>query len=379
MSSGLSLAQAAAKASVSEERLAEWESGAEQPTVKQLRTLGDVYKRPLAVFYLAEPPKEFQVSQIRDFRKISGTPLAEFSTTLRFEIRRALHRREVAIDLAANLDEAPPSFALSARLDEDAEQVGLRVREFLSITLQRQAQWSAAGYDAFNEVRDKLERAGVLVFQAPVPVEEMRGLAIYLEPFPLVLVSSKEEFMAPRLFTLLHELAHLMLHVSVISSGEEESLRGEAQRVEVYANHVAGAALVPMDDLLSQPDVRSLKPSTPVAAHIIGGLAKRYRVSKETLLRRLLLAERVSETTYRLYAQEWRASFATRPKKQPSPVPPHVTELSRLGRLFPRLVLANYAQEKISGPELSEFLNLKLKHLPLVESELRSKPGGIVT
>ena len=51
----------------------------------------------------------------------------------------------------------------------------------------------------------------------------------------------------------------------------------------------------------------------------------------------------------------------------------HVTELSRVGRVFPRLVLQNYYQEKITGPDVSDYLNLKLKHLPKVEAELSGR------
>ena len=151
-----------------------------------------------------------------------------------------------------NLGETPSSFILRAELKEDPEEVGARLRSALGITRERQAQWHLQGYDAFNEVRDAVEACGALVFQAAVPLSEMRGLALYREPLPIVIVSSKEQFMAPRLFTLLHEVSHLMLHCSAVSNGAEEGLHGEAQMVEVFANHVAGAALMPLDALLTE-------------------------------------------------------------------------------------------------------------------------------
>ena len=277
-----------------------------------------------------------------------------------------------------NLGETPSSFILRAELKEDPEEVGARLRSALGITRERQAQWHLQGYDAFNEVRDAVEACGALVFQAAVPLNEMRGLALYREPLPIVIVSSKEQFMAPRLFTLLHEVSHLVLHCSAVSNGAEEGLHGEAQMVEVFANHVAGAALMPLDALLTESELAGIRPSTVWDDAQIERVSRRYRVSKETVLRRLLIAGRVTPRAYRIAVEGWRKAFAEMPPRQQAGAPPvHVTELSRVGRFFPRLVLQSYYQDKITGPELAEYLNLKLKHLPKVEAELRGRSPAL--
>ncbi len=185
-SAGMDLKQAAHKATVKEEKLQAWEEGTEQPTIKQLRTLGEIYRRPLAVFFLPEPPRDFQVQNLKDFRRLAQGAAGGFSPALRFEIRRGLFRREVALELFQNIGSTPQPFQLLADLNEDPEVVGARLRGALGITLDRQGRWQAQGYDAFNEVRDAVETQGALVFQAAVPLEEMRGLAIHLEPLPLV-------------------------------------------------------------------------------------------------------------------------------------------------------------------------------------------------
>lgn len=371
-SAGMDLTQAAHKAGVKEEKLKEWEEGTEHPTISQLRKLGEIYKRPLAVFYLPEPPRDFQVQGIRDFRRLSAADPGTFSPELRFEIRRALFRRQIALEMLDNLGLSATPFTLQADLAEDPEKAGARLRTALGMTRDRQVQWQVQGYDAFNEVRDAVEAQGALVFQAAVPLDEMRGLALYQEPLPLVLVSSKEQFMAPRLFTLLHEVCHLMLRCSAVSDGSEEGLQGEAERVEVFANHVAGAALLPLGNLLAEPEIAGIQPGTAWNDTQIERVARRYRVSRETVLRRLLIARRVTRGTYIAATERWRKAFAEMPKRPNAGAPPvYVTELSRVGRVFPRLVLQNYYQDKITGPELSEYLNLKLKHLPKVEAELR--------
>src|SRR5260370_20550021 len=96
-SAGLSVEEAAKKAPVSAERLAEWESGVARPTIAQIRLLGRAYHRPIAVFYLPKPPKKFKA--MHDYRRMSGTLAAHPSYALMLEIRRARDRREIALEL----------------------------------------------------------------------------------------------------------------------------------------------------------------------------------------------------------------------------------------------------------------------------------------
>jgi transcriptional regulator with XRE-family HTH domain len=57
----------ARKLKIHPETIQLWEGGAEKPTLAQLRRLADIYKRPLAVFYLPERPRDFQ--PLKDFRR----------------------------------------------------------------------------------------------------------------------------------------------------------------------------------------------------------------------------------------------------------------------------------------------------------------------
>ncbi|MEA4937912.1 MAG: helix-turn-helix transcriptional regulator, partial [Paludibacter sp.] len=58
---------AAKKVHIEPERLLLWEEGIELPTINQAQTLAKVYKRPFALFFLPEMPKDF--TPLQDFRK----------------------------------------------------------------------------------------------------------------------------------------------------------------------------------------------------------------------------------------------------------------------------------------------------------------------
>jgi len=73
--SGLHLEKVSARAKISPTLLRAWEDGTEQPSIAQVRKLGEIYKRPLAVFFLQEPPKDFDAQ--REFRRLPGVTTAE--------------------------------------------------------------------------------------------------------------------------------------------------------------------------------------------------------------------------------------------------------------------------------------------------------------
>src|SRR2546428_6352015 len=139
-------------------------------------------------------------------------------------------------------------FEAVASTEEDPETVGDRLRNVLGITYEVQREWRNTRV-AFNAWREAAEGVGVLVFQATdVPVAELRGYSISVDPLPVVVVNRKDSY-SGRSFTLLHEMTHVLLR-----SGGLCDLAGE-QAIEIFCNHAAGAALVPSGSLLKEQTV----------------------------------------------------------------------------------------------------------------------------
>src|SRR5437867_1797606 len=106
-SAGMRLDLAAERGGIDLETLQAWEGGRERPTIAQLRKLGEIYKRPLAVFFLPEPPEGFDAQ--REFRRLPGLSPRSESPQLRLALRMALFRREVAREIYERLAEAIPT------------------------------------------------------------------------------------------------------------------------------------------------------------------------------------------------------------------------------------------------------------------------------
>lgn len=361
---GIAVEDAARRVQVRPERLASWEAGDIKPTIVQLRRLAGMYRRPLSSFFLPEPPAE-PALEVHDFRQLPGQVAGELSSALLLQLRRARERCEVALDLLNELDQRPPSFDVLATLEDDPEELGSRLRGALGVDLATQERWRGP-YDALNGWRAIVETAGVLVFQASrIDLAEMRGLSLTEDPLPVVVVNSKD---APngRVFTMLHELCHVALRRSGICEPDESRLRpSEERRVEVFCNHVAGAALVPMRDLLADEEVSRAPRATTWSEQQLENIARRFSVSKFVILRRLLIAGRATDTFYREKQDEWLQAQAER--SEGGIVTPDRRAVAESGKTFVRLVLQSYYQDHITLSDVAKHLGVRLKHLPKIE------------
>ncbi|WP_344250545.1 XRE family transcriptional regulator, partial [Isoptericola hypogeus] len=201
---------ASRKIGVDEERLAAWESGDESPTIVQLRKASEVYKRPLAVFFLAEPPTDFDT--LRDFRRLDGADKGVWSPALHDEFRRAHEQRETLLELAEIDDVEPAADWRINPIPEADDAIASAGRDrLLAVGPLSLPVTGDKPYDHLNTWVAALEASGVLVMATSggrVPIHEMRAFSLYFDSIPVIVVNGADSPRG-RLFSLLHEYAHL--------------------------------------------------------------------------------------------------------------------------------------------------------------------------
>jgi len=374
---GLSLEAAADKLKVNPEQLARWEAGDLPPTVPQLRKAADVYKRPLALFFLPAPPPQPELPH--DFRRLPGIDVPPLSPELLREMRRARRRRAIALELLADLGLPIPEFPLRAALGEDTEAVAARGRQWLGVTIADQRQWRTeyqpiAGWIAAFETR------GVLVFQASrVELGEMRGFSVTAHELPGIVVNAKD---APRgrVFTLMHEFCHLMLDRAGVCDPARVGREGRSpdENVEVFCNRVAGALLVPRDVLLEDPGVQSVHDRSEWDDEVLRALASDFGVSREVILRRLLIFGKTTGEFYEQKRAEYLAQYAecaSGERENGGFAPPFRIALRDNGRRYTGLVLEALERERITPADVGDYLGVRLKHLDEMVKAVRL-PGA---
>lgn len=375
-SAGFTEGAAAKKLSVKPERLLAWESMEDDlfPTITQLRNMARVYKRPLAVFYLQEVPLEFQV--MRDFRRLPGAELQFYSPELTLEIRSAQQRRELALELFQEIDDMLENFDLSANVDEDPEVVGERIRSSLGITYDLQRRWRDPR-KGFNTWRERIEALGVLVFQlVSVSIDEVSGFALHEAPLPVIAVNKNDVF-SRRTYGLLHELAHLLIGEPGVSNLEVDKGRPpEDQRIEVFCNRVASAALMPKTRFLKEPIVAAPHGAEDWSENEIHELAFVFSVSKEAVVRRLLTFNHTTARFYRRKREQYNREFLERKDRERKQIkesgqeyrhnPPR-DAVNAMGKPFVRVVLTNYYRDQLTLSDVSRYLGLRVKHMARLE------------
>ena len=372
---GLTHEAIAKKLKVGVERIRSWESGSDQPSLAQLRKLATATRRPLAVFYLPEAPRTFEA--MHDFRAGTDSYFVTLrSPSLTTEIRKARDRREWALELLEQLEERPPLFGITASLDQAPESTAQRLRAALGVSTDTQGRWRA-DYEAFREWRKLLERAGVLTFQATdIDLAEARGFSISLKPLPVAVVNIKDAYRG-RIFTLLHELAHIALNDGGICDLDDNERQNESARIEAYCNHVAGAVLYPKDELLAA-DVMRHHPKNQLAwsEDEIVALSRKFGGSREALLVRLLTLGLTNERFYRSKREDYRRQYAKwREERKGGFALPHVVALASAGLMFTGLVIEGFNRERITASDVSDYLDIRIKHLPEIERDLVAQTG----
>ena len=374
--SGFDILSVARKVGTTPARVQEWEEeGGSQPTIKQLRKLAKAYMRPIGLFFLPELPEDPE--SIKDFRRIPDEFFEDMSSALRFEIRLAQDRRDEALELISDLDEEPATIERRFHLDDDPDQVAAELRNMLNISISEQMRWRTK-YEAFNSWRHTIEENGTLVFQTGVlrnlivPPEEARGFSIAERPYPVIVVNGKDHHSA-KCFTLIHEFTHILLDDGGICDLHNPfNATSEIDRTEVFCNRVAGSTLVPSDALLGMGVVRDHGSRPEWSDDELATLSKRFWVSWEVVLRRLLILRRTTRSFYERWRQERNDLFpgpdthATTEIKIPTPTRVFI----RNGKLFPTLVLRALRNRRITSFKASDILGAGPHRLGDIEGAL---------
>ncbi len=375
---GYDVPDAAARLAIKPERLTEFESGARQPSLPQLRKMAKVYGRPLAVLLLDQQPQGWDA--MHDFRRMPDAEAREWSPALHKAFRKALGQQEVAAELQEESGQPASGWVLpAADLANEPEMVAGDTRDVLGVSLADQFQWGRKDVNApLRGWTVAVEEQGVLVLQARrVESSEMRGFSITSGPMPVVVLNGTESPRG-RVFTLAHELGHIVMRQGGLCDLHDELGRTSApdRDAEVWCNAFAAALLMPRDAFLREPGVSSATSPREWSDQELRELSRRYGTSNEAVLRRLVTLGRATVAYYQTRRDEFLSAYeadrARRRAEGSGFADPAVMAVNDLGRSYVRLVLDAWGDGSISASELSDYLDVRLKHVPRIVELVRA-------
>lgn len=321
-----------------------------------------MYKRPLAVFFFPEPPSEPDPKQ--EFRTLPDFELDRLAADTRYQIRWA---QALLLSLKELNDGVNPSerkifrdlqFATSRAVVTQAAAV----REYLGVPLPTQQSW-ASDEEALKAWREAVQDAGVYVFKHSFKQRTISGFCLIDREFPLIYLNNSNA-KTRQIFSLLHELAHVLLHQNSISTLDQSALLflPKAQlRLEQFCNAFAVEVLVPSSDFNAIiRTTRNASDDTTVVA-----LARRYCVSREVILRRLLDRGLVSQEHYEAKTQKWISEAAAGEKGEGGNY--YATQATYLGDRYLQLVFSKHYQGKLSVEQVADYLGVKTRSVAGLE------------
>jgi Zn-dependent peptidase ImmA (M78 family) len=350
---GLSIEEASKKF----RHLQEWENGKSGPTYTQLEDLADKFMVPIAVFFFPEPPDVPSIS--KTFRTLPDVEFEQIPSRMQLLLRKAKAMQLNLVELtggrglADRLITRDLTFGPRTDLAQSAEQV----RTYLDVSLQTQKAWPDDEF-ALKEWRRILLSAGVYVFKDAFRDNEYSGFCLYDEVIPIIYVNNSSA-KTRQIFTLFHELAHLLYRTSGIDTIHDEyvdHLQDDAKKIEIFCNQFAAEFLLP--ERVLDAEIAGQKATEATAEK----LAARFHVSREVIYRRFLDRGLIDEATYSSAAKRWAKQM-----KGGSGGDYYWTKLSYLGRDYVAMALSEYRQNRITETKLAEYLDTKPRNLASIE------------
>ncbi|MDE2994605.1 MAG: XRE family transcriptional regulator, partial [Chloroflexota bacterium] len=298
---GISPEELARKIQVKPERVVEWEKSG-RISIAQTDNLARSTHTPLGFLYLTEPPTD-QLS-IPDFRtrRQSGEPPSPdlLETVESMQRRQSWMRDELIAEGAEPLD-----FIGAWRADDAPQEVARAMRDAFRFG-DHKASGKFAWASTLRRLRDQAEHAGVLVVVNSVvgnnthrrldPME-FQGFALVDEYAPLVFVNGAD-FKAAQMFTLAHELAHLLVGETGVSLLQDFTPPNHA--TEQFCSQTAAEFLVPESEL------QHFWPTIEKEPDPYQAIAQRFKVSLLVAAHRTLDLDLIDRNAFADFYQKYR-------------------------------------------------------------------------
>lgn len=346
-----------------------WERGHTVPTYGQLEYLAyTLYKCPLAVFFLPRRPEEPEPRQ--EFRTLPRPEIESLPPDARLAVREAFAMQLSLEELSGGVNPSEKKLFRDVPLDvrHPVEAAATRLRAYLGVPLSTQTGWRTIE-EALETWRDRVQDHGVFVFKRSFEQEGVSGFCLSHHEFPIIYLNNSEP-KTRQVFTLFHELAHVLLGTSSVTKVDDRyvaSLKGASRAIEVFCNRFTSEYLVPSADF----ELR-FEPNNPVDQEV-GRLAAHYKVSRLVILRRLRDSGSIEQPEYADREARYKAEYEHYRKRAGRRGDYYSTQASYLGGKFLTFAFAKYHQGRCTLEDLAHFLNIKVKHLPGLEELVLGK------
>ncbi|MEZ5593895.1 MAG: XRE family transcriptional regulator [Gammaproteobacteria bacterium] len=357
----LSVPALASKLKVTEDKIEAWESGEQPPTFKQAQNFASKTHIPFGYLYLKHPPEENL--PLPDLRTVSGRhpnrPSPELIEIAQTILRRQEWYAEYLRDQGIKRNPHVGRFSVDSCIAEVVQDM----RRVLGLPPHpKRGTWD----DYLRLLIRKIEDTSILVMRQGfirhhtrlLSVQEFRGFAIS-DPLAPVIFINQADVPSARLFTLIHELAHIWIGKSGISDASPDTHRKE----EVFCNAVAAEFLVP------EVEFKAYWQETENWKDNLSVLEAHFRVSTWVIARRALSLGNISLDDYRGYVDELLEQYRKKEKSQGGPTY-YQARKGQISETFSKALVSEALSGRVLLRDAGNLLNMKPHKIAVYAKEL---------
>jgi Zn-dependent peptidase ImmA (M78 family) len=348
--------QAAENSGISVKRLTQLEEGKKQITLDELKVFSKIYKRTIATLLLKAPPKEKPLPA--DRRTIDSKNIGSFQEKSIMAVRKARALAQSYIELKTEMGMKIPKFNFFASIKEKPQTIAIKLRQLLYLDELRELKNINHALEAYIE---KVESLGVAVFQLGLTKDKLRGFSLTDETIPIIGIKRGGETATAKIFTLFHELGHIILNEGGLCDLSEKS----TIEIEKWCNAFSAEVIIPAAELLQMKVVLEQKQAGNKiwAKSVLVTLGNYFHAGPLAILRCLLENKLTTPAYYKEKHHAWNKPPFGRSKTNEGRNIAKET-IKEKGRTYISLAFLAFDQKRIDLKDLSDFLGIRFSYIP---------------
>ena len=346
-----------------------WEKSNTPIRIVELKKISKAINRPISTLLLPVPPDE---KELPNYRKISGGGPIRPSKKMLNVIRHSKYVRSNVNELLQMRSADAQPRIIHRSLQNDPEEVAESERTELGVNLAKKSKGNMEEFaqHAYLDLREKIESLNIFVLQMTMEIDEARGFSLSDDRYPKIIMINSKEKSRPRIFTLLHEYAHILLGtdgICPVDLDDTEQGQRSDMRVERWCNNFAGAVIMPKKAILAE--LNNMLDHEP--EQVVASLTRKFCASKKATTVRILnlLGSGTRRKEYVKYNETLRTAFTEKTGGGGGSEGRNMAKecINRNGMRYVRLVADSRGKGLITTNDMIRYLDLNTKHFEKLE------------
>lgn len=334
-----------------------------KPNFTELKALAKAYNSSIATLLLYNPQSEKPLP--RDRRTVNSEQQGVFDPKTILAVRKARALLASLIELREELGLSIKRFSFSSMLSVNPKDLAIGLRKEWNLHEIGELKNINLALEAYIE---KIETLGIAIFQLSLTRDNLRGFSIIDEQLPIIVIKRGGESATAKIFTLFHELGHILLNEGGIC---DIKLYNEKQNIEKWCNAFAGEILVPSEELLNHHIVKKYLSEGTIewAKQDLIEIGNEFYVGPLVILRRLLEYNCTTKEFYDERHNVWnKPTFGKAKEPEGRNIPKEI--IRERGKTYIGLALNAFDRNKINLKDLSDYLGVKFAYIPRIRQLL---------